>query len=92
MPRIVPHLALAVGSTRLLDGGGSRYSSVMKVAIELPPAQAAQLENEARRLGVPLEELARAAVIDLLAAPDEAFQSAATRILAKNRELYRRLA
>ena len=64
----------------------------MKVAIELPPAQAAQLEFEATRLGVPAEELVRAAVTDLLAAPDAAFQEAATRILAQNRELYRRLA
>jgi hypothetical protein len=64
----------------------------MKVAIELPPAQAVQLETEAKRLGVPLEELARAAVTDLLAAPDASFQEAASRVLAKNRELYRRLA
>ena len=70
----------------------SRYSGPMKVAIELPPAQAAQLENPARRLGVLPEELARAAVTDLLAAPDAAFQAAATRILAQNLELYRRLA
>ena len=64
----------------------------MKVAIELPPAQAAQLEAEAKRLGVAAEELARAAVSDLLAAPDTAFQEAVTRVLAKNHELYRRLA
>lgn len=64
----------------------------MKVAIELPPAQAAQLEAEAKRLGVPAEDLARAAVTDLLAAPDAAFKAAATRILAQNHELYRRLA
>ena len=64
----------------------------MRVAIELPPAQAAQLESEAKRLGVAPEELARAAVTDLLTAPDAEFQAAAARILAKNRELYRRLA
>lgn len=64
----------------------------MKVAIELPPAQAAQLEAEAKRLGVPAEELARAAVSDLLAAPDAAFKEAAARVLANNNELYRRLA
>ena len=64
----------------------------MKVAIDLPAAQAAQLESEAKRLGVPAEELARAAVADLLAAPDAAFQAAAQRILAQNLELYRRLA
>lgn len=61
----------------------------MKVAIELPPTQAAQLEAEAKRLGVPAEELARAAVTDLLAAPDAAFHEAAARVLA-NHELYRR--
>lgn len=70
----------------------SRYSSRMKVAIELPSAQATQLENEAKRLGVSVEELARAAVADLLAAPDAAFQAAAKRILAQNLDLYRRLA
>jgi hypothetical protein len=64
----------------------------MKVAIELPPAQAQQLENEAKRLGIPAEELARAAVTDLLAAPDAAFRDATQRILARNLELYRRLA
>lgn len=64
----------------------------MKVAIELPSAQATQLENEAKRLGLSVEELARAAVTDLLAAPDAAFQAAAARVLNKNLELYRRLA
>jgi hypothetical protein len=64
----------------------------MKVAIELPPVQAAQLQSEATRLGIPLEELVRAAVTDLLAAPDPAFQAAAQRILERNAELYRRLA
>lgn len=64
----------------------------MKVAIELPAGQAAQLEAEAQRLGVSIEELARAAVTDLLSAPDAAFQAAAQRVLAHNLELYRRLA
>jgi hypothetical protein len=64
----------------------------MKITIELSPAQAAQLEAEAKRLGVPVEELARAAVSDLLAAPDAAFPETAARVLAKNHELYRRLA
>jgi len=64
----------------------------MKLAIELPAAQAAQLEAEARRLGVPVEDLARAAVSDLLAAPDDEFQVVADRVLARHAELYRRLA
>ncbi len=64
----------------------------MKVAIDLPPSQAAQLEAEAKRLGVSADELARAAVTDLLAAPDAAFKEAAARIIVHNHELYRRLA
>lgn len=64
----------------------------MKVVIELPASQAAQLQTEAKRLGVSVEDLARAAVTDLLAAPDADFQAAATRLLAQNVELYRRLA
>ena len=76
----------------LVNGGWRAYSGGMTVAIELPPVQAAQLEAEASRLGVPAEELARAALTDLLAAPDAAFQAAARRILERNAELYRRLA
>ena len=64
----------------------------MKVAFELPPAQAEKLRQEAERLGVPVAELARAAVSDLLAAPDDDFRAVAKRVLEKNLELYRRLA
>ncbi len=64
----------------------------MKVAFELPPAQAEKLNQEAERLGVPAAELARAAVSDLLATPDEDFRAVARRVLLKNQELYRRLA
>ena len=64
----------------------------MKVAFELPPAQAEKLRQEAERLGVPAAELARAAVSDLLAASDDDFRAVASRVLRKNQELYRRLA
>jgi hypothetical protein len=64
----------------------------MKLAVELPPAQAEKLREEANRLGLPPEELARAAVLDLLSTPDDEFHAAAARVLEKNKELYRRLA
>ncbi len=64
----------------------------MKSALELPPAQAAILRREAERLGVSPEELARAALSDLLSVPDPEFRAASARVLAKNQELYRRLA
>ena len=64
----------------------------MKLAFELPQAQAEKLRDEAKRLGLAPEELARAALADWLGAPDTEFRVAATRILQKNQELYRRLA
>ncbi len=64
----------------------------MKLDIELSPAQAERLRQEAERLKVTPEELARAALSDLLSEPDEAFKTAAERVLRKNADLYRRLA
>jgi hypothetical protein len=64
----------------------------MKLALDLPPAQAAILRQEAERLAVSPEELARAALSDLLSTPDPEFRAASARVLAKNQELYRRLA
>jgi hypothetical protein len=64
----------------------------MKLAFELPPAQADKLRQEAQRLGLTSEDLARAALTDLLGTPDAEFRAAAARILQKNQELYRRLA
>jgi hypothetical protein len=64
----------------------------MKVAFELPPAQAEKLQREAARLGLSPDDLARAAVTDLLATRDDDFRTVADRVLKKNEELYRRLA
>jgi hypothetical protein len=63
----------------------------MRVSIDLSPAQAERLRAEAERLGVAPEDLARAAIIGLLANPSEDFSAAAERVLKKNEGLYRRL-
>jgi hypothetical protein len=63
----------------------------MKVSIDLSPVQAEQLRVAAERLGVTAEDLARAAIVDLLASPSDSFSAAAERVLKKNEELYRRL-
>lgn len=63
----------------------------MQPAIELSEAQARQLAEIARRLNVPAESLAEAAVRELVAQPKEDFDRVASRILEKNRELYQRL-
>ena len=64
----------------------------MKLAIELSDEQAERLRDEANRLGVEPEQLALAAVADLIAAEGPDFDSAASRVLETTRELYRRLA
>ncbi len=63
----------------------------MKIAIELSGAQADCLRERAKRLGLQPEDLARAAVADLLANGDEDFEAAAAHVLQKNAELYERL-
>jgi hypothetical protein len=64
----------------------------VKIAIELSGAQETRLRERAKSLGVAPEELARAAVADLLTNPDDDFTAAAEHVLEKNAELYRRLA
>ena len=64
----------------------------MKLAIDLPTAQADKLRAEAERLGLSPEDLARAVLNDLLSTPDAQFQDAARRALVKNQDLYKRLA
>jgi len=63
----------------------------MTVAVEMSQEQGEKLLDAARRLNVTVEDLAAAAVRDLVAQPDQAFEQAARHVLAKNRELYRRL-
>jgi hypothetical protein len=64
----------------------------VKIAFDLSPSQADQLRERAKSLGVQPEELARAAVADLLTSPDEGFRAVAEQVLQKNRQLYTRLA
>lgn len=64
----------------------------MKISVEVNGAQERQLNEVARKLNVRPEELASAAVHDLLAQAEADFEKAADRVVKKNRELYRRLA
>ena len=62
----------------------------MMVSIEISEDQAEKLSAEAERLGLTPEQLARAAVVDLLDRQDD-FRAAASYVLEKNAELYKRL-
>ena len=63
----------------------------MSISINFDDEQSARLEDRAKELGVDPRELAKAAVNDLLSQPDDQFDQAATLVLKKNQELYRRL-
>lgn len=73
--------------------GGTIWPEVvtMRISIELPESQVDKLRGEAKRLGVRSEDLAAAAVVDLLNRQAADFDSAAKHVLEKNRELYQRL-
>lgn len=59
--------------------------------VQIDDDMAAKLERIAREKGVAVEELVRIAVEEKLAR-DEEFDRAASQVLAKNGELYERLA
>jgi hypothetical protein len=73
-----------------VESGNTEHT--VKLSVEVTAAEQQKLAEEARRLNVSAEELAAAAVHDLLGQRDADFERAATRVLEKNRELYRRLA
>ncbi len=64
----------------------------MKLAFDLSDAQSEALMARAKTLGVAPEDLARAAVADVLASPSDELRARAEELLLKNAELYRRLA
>jgi len=68
------------------------HNRVMKIAIELNQIQTERLQTIAASLGVDAQELAQAAVADLVSTSADDFEAAASRVLKKNRELYQRLA
>ncbi|HZN26682.1 MAG TPA: hypothetical protein VFB75_20800 [Burkholderiales bacterium] len=64
----------------------------MKITLDVPASVESQLEHIAARLSVSVSELAKAAVRDLIGRLAEDFERAASKVLEKNRDLYRRLA
>jgi len=64
----------------------------MTISLDLPSDAERRLAEVAKRLNIPLNDLAAAAIRDLLAQPADDFEQVANRVLEKNRGLYRRLA
>ena len=63
----------------------------MQITVDLTEEQSQQLLALAESLSVNPQDLARAAVISLLTHPADDFDRAATYVLDKNNELYKRL-
>ena len=64
----------------------------MTISNQLPEDAERRLSEAAQRLHVPIAALAEAALRDFVTRPADDFEEAASRVLDKNRELYRRLA
>jgi hypothetical protein len=64
----------------------------MPILLELDEEQSQRLERVARELEVDANELAKAAINDLVSRPADDFDRAVRHVLDKNHELYRRLA
>ena len=62
------------------------------ITISIPDGHLRRLQEIADRFGIPIEQLVRFGIEQLLSQPDETFQNAADYVLKKNAELYRRLA
>jgi len=69
-----------------------RTCYIPRMHVELSELLVAQLTERAKHLGVRPEALVEAAVADLVAHPAEDFEAIAKDVLARNAELYRRLA
>ncbi len=62
------------------------------ITITIPDDRLLRLKEIAARFQLTPEELVRVSLEELLTRPEEAFQRAASYVLKKNAELYRRLA
>jgi len=72
--------------------GCGRVRTMQTLDVELPDETAAKLHEAAEKLGMTPESLARITVEEMLARFDQDFLAAASYVLNKNAELYRRLA
>ena len=60
--------------------------------VALPDQTASKLQEAAEKLGITPESLAQISVEEMLVRLDQDFVAAASNVLSKNAELYRRLA
>ena len=62
------------------------------LTISLSDEEMRRLKALGEREGLTIEQMVRLGINDFIGQPDDAFRAAADRVLAKNAELFRRLA
>jgi hypothetical protein len=62
------------------------------IEVSLPEPTASRVDEAARRLGIAPEDLLRISLEEKLARLDDSFRDALDAVVAKNAELYKRLA
>jgi len=63
-----------------------------RIIVEIDDNKAAILEDKAKKFGLLPEQFVTASIEDLISQPDPVLEAAINKVLAKNRELYERLA
>ena len=63
----------------------------MTLSISLPDDVGQRLQEAASRLKIPVADLALAVLRDFVATPSAEFEAAASRVMEKNADLYKRL-
>ena len=62
------------------------------ITVEIEDSKAALLRERAKKFGLLPEQFVNAYIGDLIAQPERQFEDAMRKVLAKNKELYKRLA
>jgi hypothetical protein len=63
-----------------------------KITVEIEDSKAAILREKAKKFGLLPDQFVTASIEDLISQPDPDFETAMRRVIAKNKELYNRLA
>ncbi len=63
-----------------------------RIIVDIDDNKAAILENKAKKFGLLPEQFVTASIEDLISQPDPDLEAAMRKVLAKNQELYERLA
>ena len=63
-----------------------------RITVQLDDTKANLLREKAEKFGLSPNQFVAASIEDLLAQPEPEFEIAAQKVLAKNKELYKRLA